>query len=321
MGIPMPLAFRSSLINLNHINFQDFNNNLTPEEALEPNTELMASVARTGILHPPILREQGRTCLEIVTGRRRLIAAKENHNSISTICLVLPADTEPAETLAINLEDTILRGNITVVEQAIFFQKVLEHMDENEATRRFLPALGLEPHPHHLHNLLQLLGLEDHLLGALHEGRLHEGVARELLSLNFTDRLSLYEIMELLSLSVGNQKKITATCRELSLRNNISVMALLCQPEVREILSPQETNIPQKTARLMQWLTEHRFPRLAEAEQDFRTFSTSLKLPSAVALSHSPSFEQDQVHLSIPFGNREELSRVWPLIANVLATK
>lgn len=317
----MPPTFRSSLVNLHHINFQDFSNNLTPEEAREPSAELLASVARTGILHPPILREQGRTSLEIVTGRRRLLAAQQTLHSISAICLVLPAETLPTETLAINLEDTLLRGNITVIEQAIFFQKILGHLDENEAVRRFLPALGLEPHRHHLHNLLQLLGLEEHLLGAVHEGRLHDGVARELLGLNFTDRLSLHEVMEILSLSVSNQKKITATCRELAARHNTSVMALLCQPEVREILDPQETNIPQKTAKLMQWLTDQRFPSLATAEQEFRTFAATLKLPNAAALSHSPSFEQDQVHLSIPFANREKLRRIWPLIANALKTE
>jgi len=317
----MPPTFRSSLVNLRHINFQDFSNSLTPEEARAPSAELLASVARAGILHPPILREQGGTRLEIVTGRRRLLAAQHTLHSISTICLVLPADTLPVETLALNLEDTILRGNITVVEQAIFFQKILVHLDENEAARRFLPALGLEPHRHHLRNLVQMLGLEEHLLTALHEGRLHEGVAREFLGLNFTDRLSLYEVMEMLSLSVGNQKKISAICRELAARHNTSVMALLGQPEVREILDPQETNIPQKTARLMQWLTEQRFPRLAEAEHDFRAFAATLKLPSAVALNHSPSFEQDQVQLTIPFANREELRRVWPLIAEAWRAK
>ena len=312
----MPPTFRSSLINLQHINFQDFSNSLTPEEAREPSTALLASIARTGILHPPILREQGRTRMEIVTGRRRLLAAQQTQHSISTICLVLPA-----EALALNLEDTLLRGDITVVEQAIFFQKILDHLNEDEAARRFLPALGLEPHRHHLHNLLQLLGLEEHLLGAVHEGRLHDGVARELLALNFTDRLSLYEVMEMLSLSVSNQKKITTACRELAARHNTSIMGLLCQPQVREILNPRETNIPQKTARLMQWLTEQRFPRLAAAEQEFRSFAAALKLPSAVALTHSPSFEQDQVQLSIPFADRKELRRVWPLIADILKTQ
>ncbi|MFA7346746.1 MAG: ParB N-terminal domain-containing protein [Desulfurivibrionaceae bacterium] len=314
----MPPTFRSSLVNLHHINFQDFSNSLTPEEAREPSPALLESVARSGILHPPILREQGRTTMEIVTGRKRLLAAQQTLHSISTVCLVLPADTLPAEALAINLEDTILRGDITVVEQAIFFQKILVHLDENEAAKRFLPALGLEPHRHHLHNLVQLMGLEEHLLTALHEGRLHEGVARELLALNFTDRLSLYETMEILSLSVGNQKKITAACRELAARHNTSVMALLSQSEAREILDPHETNIPQKTARLMQWLTGQRFPNLTEAEHEFRSFVAALKLPSGVTLGHSPSFEQDQLHLSIPFVNREELRTTWPRIADAL---
>ena len=317
----MPPLFRSSLVNLQQINFQDLTNSLTPEQALEPSAALLESVARTGILHPPILWERGRTSLEIVSGRRRLLAVQQAHHATSTLCLILPAETSAAEALAINLEETVLRGNSTVVEQAIFFQKILVHLDENEAARRFLPILGLEPHRHHLQGLLQLLGLEEHLLEALHAGRLHEGVARELLTLNFTDRLSLYEVMETLSLSVGNQRKITATCRELAARHRTSVMTLLCRPEVREILDPQETNIPQKTARLMQWLTEQRFPRLAEAEEEFRVFAAALKLPSGVTLTHSPSFEQDQVHLSLSFGNREEVRRIWPLIANALQTK
>jgi ParB-like chromosome segregation protein Spo0J len=296
----MPPSFRTSLVNLQQINFQDFTNSLTPEETREPGAELLESVARTGILHPPILRDQGLTTLQIVSGRKRLLAARQILHSTSTICLVLPAETAPMEALAINLEDTLLRGDISLVEQAIFFQKILAHLDEKEAARRFLPILGLEPHSHHLHSLVKLLGLEEHLLSALHAGRLHEGVARDLLALNFTDRLSLFEVMEILNLSVSNQKKITATCRELAARHRTSIMALLCRPEIREILDPRETNIPQKTARLMQWLTELRCPRLVEAEREFRVFAGTLKLPNGATLSHSPSFEQDQVNSPSP---------------------
>lgn len=316
----MSPSLRSSLVNLNHINFNDYSFSLNPENAREPGATLTESIARNGILHPPILKEQSRTRLEIVTGRRRLLAARQTLHCFSASCLILPAETTFVEAMAINLEESMLRGDITVVEQAIFFQKILGHMDENEAARRFLPVMGLEPHCHNLRNLTQLLGLEEHLLAALHEGRLHEGMARELLNLNFTDRLSLYEVMEMLSLSVSNQKKITAVSRELAVRLNTSIMALLGRPEVREILNPKETNIPQKTARLMQWLSEQRFPRLTEAEQEFRSFAATLKLPRTAAISHSPSFEQDRVQLTISFANREELRDTWPQIACALKT-
>ena len=71
----------------------------------------------------------------------------------------------------------------------------------------------------------------------------------------------------------------------------------------------------------MQWLTDQRFPSLAAAEQEFRTFAAALKLPSALTLSHSPSFEQDQVQLAIPFADREELQRIWPRLAEALKAR
>lgn len=313
----MPPALRSSLVNFQNIDFQDTSNSLTPEGAHPPSADLLLSIARTGILHPPILREQGRARLQIIAGRRRLLAAQATLQSASAICLVLPGENTATDTLAISLEETILRGNITVVEQAIFFHKILDHMNEEEACR-FLPALGLEPHPHHIRKLLKLLQLEEHLLLALHEGFLQEGVAQELLRLSFTDRMTLFEFMELLRLSASNQRKLTSVCRELAGRANTPIMALLGRAEVREILNVANSNVPQKTMKLMQWLTSQRFPRLSEAEQEFRTFSASLGLPANVSLGHALSFEQDTLDLAISFKNRAELCRIWPRIAKSL---
>jgi len=316
----MPTACRSSLINLQNIDFKDTTNSLAPEASLTPSDRLVESISRAGILHPPILKEQGTSVLQIVAGRRRILAAQQAHRISSCICLILPAETSTAETLGLSLEDTLLRGEASAIEQAIFFQKILEVMDE-QAACSFLPTLGLEPHPVNMKKLLRLLDLEEHLLLALHQGFLHDGVARELLSCSFTDRMSLFEVMDLLKLSVSNQKKLTVTCRELASRNNSSVMGILGQTVVREILEHPEANVPQKTAKLMQWLSEQRYPRLYAAEYEFRQFSASLKLPQEVSVSHAPSFEQDQIELTIAFRNRKELAGIWPHIARVLQQK
>lgn len=313
----MPPHFRSSLVNFQNIDFQDASNSLTPEGAQEPDPALLASVARTGILHPPILREQGSARLQIVAGRRRLLAAAASRQAASAICLLLPAASSAAEALSCSLEETVLRGNITMAEQAIFFHKALTLMDEETACR-FLPVLGLGPHPHHIRKLLKLLQLEEHLLLSLHRGFLQEGAAQDLLLLSFIDRMSLFELMELLRLSASNQRKLTAVCRELAGRTNTPIMALLGRGEIRAILSDPDSNVPQKTAQLMQWLSDQRFPRLSEAEQEFRTFCAGLRLPANVALTHALSFEQDKVDLVVSFRNREELARAWPRFAGVL---
>ncbi|MGV1099332.1 hypothetical protein ACUUL3_07975 [Thiovibrio sp. JS02] len=313
----MPPAYRSSLINLQNIDFQDTSNSLAPEGALAPSARLMESVRRAGILHPPILKEEETAMLRIVAGRRRLLAAQQTLRASSCVCLVLPAEATAAETLAVSLEDTLLRGEVSVIEQAIFFAKMLEQAGEAAACA-FLPAIGLEPHPVNMRKLLRLLDLEEHLLLALHQGFLHDGVARELLNCSFTDRMSLFEVMDLLKLSVSNQKKLTAGCRELAARTGGSVMAILGQKAVREIIEQPEMNVPQKAARLMQWLGEQRYPRLYEAELDFRHFAASLRLPQGASLSHSPSFEQDRLELILPFRDREELAGVWPEMRRAL---
>ncbi len=314
----MPPTCRSSLVNLQNIDFEDSTYALAPEGARLPSERLLASIARSGILHPPILKEQGTALLQLVAGRRRLLAAQQTRQLVSTVCLILPKETSPAEALAVSLEETLLRGEASVIEQAIFFAKMVELVGEEKACA-FLPQLGLEPHPVNGKKLLQLLSLEDPLLLALHQGFLHEGVARELLQCSFTDRLSLFEVMELLKLSASNQKKLSVTCRELAARSGTTVMAILGRPEAREILAQAgEGNIPQKTARLMQWLGGLRSPRLHEAELDFRRFTTALGLPPSARLGHSPSFEEDRVELTLAFKNREELARLWPGLATAL---
>lgn len=314
-------CLRPSLVNLQQINFQDTRFSLSPEEAPTPAPNLLRSIKRTGILHPPILKEEETALFTIVTGRRRLLAAQEVLKIISATCLVIPKKTEEREILAISLEDTLLRGNMTPIEQAIFFDKILAHMDETEAATLFLPALDLEPHPRNLARLLDLLKLEEHLQLAVHNGLLHEGVARDLVRCSFTDRMSLFEVIEMLHLSVSNQKKLAAACHELAIRHNTSTMALLGDTAVREILTHPEANPPQKAANLMQWLASRLSPRLAEAEKEFRRFSAGLQLPRGSKVEHALSFERDTVTLTLPFKNQEALQKVWPELKALLQNK
>lgn len=313
----MPANFRPSLVNYRQIDFADSSFSLTPDNYRKPDQNLLDSVGACGILHPPLLLENGTGSLTIVAGRRRLHAAREALGCASAICLILPVDTNPVEALAVSLNDTLLRGKISLAEQALFFQKILAHLDEDQAAARFLPVLGLKPQRRQLQGLLCLLELEEPLLNALHDGRLPEGVARDLLALGFTDRLSLHETMEALELSFSNRKKITAACRELAARENVSIMSLLGTSEVREIFASQG-NIPQKTAALMRWLERRCQPGLNAAEDEFRHFASSLKLPNGASLSHSQSFEDDRLQLALTFASRDELAKVWAMIKTML---
>jgi len=295
------------------IDFADTAYSISPVPVEEVSDELCQSIARTGLLSPPVL-----TCSrKIVAGWKRLRAA-EKLNLGHCPCTILPPDIPEPDILTITLEETIRSRRTTAAEQAIFFKKILAFMDKQQAADRFLPLMGYSPHPPLIDRLLKLLDLEDLLLNSLHQGILDESTAREMLQIPFRDRMALFELIEMLQLSTGKQKKLITVARELAGRHRKSITDLLADREIQRILNRTEDNMPQMAANLMKLLDRLRFPQLSEARQEFRKFAGSLDLPAQVTLDHSPAFEKDTVTLTITFPDRESLVRAWQRIKPIV---
>jgi ParB-like chromosome segregation protein Spo0J len=304
-----------SRININHIDFADDSFSLVPPfiPSRTP-ASLVESIRRCGILHPPVVKEKSASSFTIVAGRKRLLAAIEVFGAASCDCHKLTEKTAAIDVLAICLEDALLSRPLTPVERAVFFHKALALIDEQELAARFLPLLGLSPSGYHIQRDLRLLDLEEPLVLALHQGTLDDKVAYELGKLSFSDRLALFEVINTLHLSVGNQKKLAITCRELAARHNTTISALLHSPEVDSIINHGEANFPQKTANLMKWLSCERFPRLSQAEKEFQHFIAGLALPDQARVEHSPSFEKDALLFTLSCANRQDFLAIWQKI-------
>lgn len=309
-----PVRLHSERVLFSQIDFEDLHYLFSPPRVLTDLDGLTQSIERVGLLRPPILIKKQNGYYQIVSGHRRLRAAHDATAESSLLCLILPPDTPVVSALAVALEDACACRPLTIMEQALFLQKALLHLDDNAVCEKFLPVLGLTPNRYHIKNSLPLLQLEEPLAYALHQGFLNESVARELITLSFTDRLALFEVIELLQLSVNNQKKLTVACKELARRDNSSIIAILSGEDIQNILNHPDANPPQKASHLMTTLTAKRYPRLSEAEKDFQQFADSLNLPQNATVNHAPSFEKDTVTLSISFTNRQELLDKWPSI-------
>ncbi|MCK9295895.1 MAG: hypothetical protein M0P70_12505 [Desulfobulbaceae bacterium] len=307
-----------SRVSISHIDFSDDSFSLVPPflPSLVP-AALVESVRRCGILHPPVVREKSASSFTIVTGKKRLLAAIEIFGGASCDCLKLTEKTDGIDVLAICLEDALLSRPLTPVERAVFFHKALALIDEQELAARFLPLMGLSPSVYHIQRDLRLLDLEEPLVLALHQGILDDKVAYELGKLSFSDRLALFEVINTLHLSLGNQKKLAITCRELAARNNTTISALLHKREVDDIINHGEANSPQKTANLMKWLSGERFPRLSQAEKEFQHFIAGLALPDQARVEHSPSFEKDELIFTLSCANRQEFLAIWQKIKDL----
>ncbi len=315
----MPLQLRATRLPLAQIDLNDDTFALTIPGAPAADPGLEASIAEIGILHPPIVQEKANSLYRVVAGVKRLRAIGPTRTACD--CLLLAANTSPAETLAAAFAETCASRPPTALEKAIFMQKGLRWLDEDQVARRFLPMLGMQGDREQLGRHLKLLQLEEPLLLALQNGTLDETVARELAEMSFIDRMALFDLISLLSLSVGNQRQLVTGCREVAKRNATSITAVLDDQALNAILGHEASNPPQKAGQLMTWLADQRSPRLRAAEKEFETFREQLALPKGVSLHHVQAFEKDTVTLAVTFGNREQLARLWPSLRDILVDR
>lgn len=312
---PLPIK----LIPLALIDHDDRTYCLVPIDA-PPDQALSRHIARIGILHPPVVKEGPDGNLVIVAGRKRLKVAADHLKWTSCDCLVLGPEFDPLSTLALALDEALLRGPVSPLVKAIFCKKAVALCPPDEAARRFLPLFGLTPHPVHLGPILALSGLEHPLALALHEGRLEEKTAFALSTLSFRDRFALFDLIDTLHLSVGNQRKVMTICQDLAKRQGSSIHAILADQELHEIIDHPGSNPPQKTTQVMAALSRQHAPNLTAAEKRFSALTQRLSLPKGLALNHAPAFERDEVTLTATFPDQEAFSRVWPELSALLKT-
>ena len=315
----MKLNACAKTLQISSIDFTDSSYSISPEKDIVLEEAFKKSIAKHGILHPPIIRKKDSGSHAIVTGKKRLFAFRSLYPEALTSCfLVIPAEVPEIDVYSILLEDIRISRQLTPVEKALLLEKISSLVDIDYVVNEFLPRMDLPPDPFHIRQSLMLLTLEAPIILAIHRGEMHEGVARDITSLPGTDRMALLEIITSLHLSVSYQKKLVRNCRDIAGREKKSIAGILESPEALAIINHPGMNPPQKTKKLMTWLTRKHMPRSSQAETEFADFIAEMRLPDAVTIQHSPFFEDDAVTLSIPFSNRKSLQEAWKKIQNAL---
>ena len=293
-------------IKLSTIDYNDTSFNLNPFGKEPPPEKLLKSIAKQGIIQPPIIQQANHGQYIIISGQKRLVTAQTlNHSSCQ--CRVIPSDHPPQEIWDIIFADMIFQPEISVVSQCFFFKKASKWYDKQQLAARFLPALNRKANIFFIDQFLAVANLEENIIMALHQKQLDLKVAIKLTELRFSERMVIFDLICKLNLSVSNQKKILDTGKELASRNKTSIQAIFSSPEFIEIFRQPADNIPQKTTKLMAWLNKEKFPMASAAEEEFTNFTKNLNLPKNMTVQHSPYFEKDLVQLIITFKNKDKL--------------
>nr|MBF0221589.1 ParB/RepB/Spo0J family partition protein [Desulfobulbaceae bacterium] len=302
----MTPILRINRISLSHIDLTDNSYTLLPFDPAYDTETICTHVSKTGIILPPVLKENSTGSYCLISGRDRVTAAQTMALS-SLDCFIIPRECSEEQVYTIVLNEAIIHGQLSPIEKAVFFQKALQIWPLETVAELFLPVLKLPQRTSTISKLLPLANIEQPIAEAIHEGSFDEKAACELAKLSFRDRIILFEAISKLHLSVSNQRKLISYCLDLSLRHNSSIQSILSSNEVQAIINHEEANTPQKAANLMIYLQSSLTPRHTEAQKTFNTLKQSLRLPKYATLTHATAFEKDDLTLSITFKDSKSL--------------
>ncbi len=275
---------------------------------------LQASIAKVGVLHPPVLVQTKEKTCDIVSGRKRVRCAQLS-GMATLFCAVLPETTPVKTLLTVLLEDQAATGPLSQPEAATFIKLCRDHLDKAEALEMFRQGPLPQMDPQHL---LRLLAFDNLLLRRLHFGQLTDRIVPDLLWFDDEARNRIVCLIDVLQLGANKQKRLISLCRDIMQREDILLASLLDDTDIMQIIEHPAMNTPQKINRLFEILRKRCFPRSTAAMEIFCSRVRELSLPRAFTLTPSPYFERDEVTLSIGFPDLASCERALPSLKGLV---
>ncbi|MDW4082856.1 ParB/RepB/Spo0J family partition protein [Staphylococcus saprophyticus] len=163
-------------------------NRYQPRQVFEPNKikELAESIEEHGLLQPIVVRPIEEDMFEIIAGERRFRALQSLSKTHADV-IIRYLDDE--ETAVVALIENIQRENLSIVEEAEAYKKLLEIGDTTQSEL----AKSVGKSQSFIANKLRLLKLAPKVLERLRESKITERHARAMLSLSEEDQEILVE--------------------------------------------------------------------------------------------------------------------------------
>lgn len=165
-------------------------NRYQPRQVFDPSkiNELAESIQEHGLLQPIVVRPIEEGMYEIIAGERRFRAMSSIHMAYADVII---RDMTNEETAVVALIENIQRENLSAVEEAEAYQKLLEFGDTTQSEL----AQSVGKSQSFIANKLRLLKLAPKVLAKLSESKITERHARALLSLSHEEQEEMVQII------------------------------------------------------------------------------------------------------------------------------
>ncbi len=273
---------------------------------------LQQSLKAVGQVHPLCLEKRADGGLRVISGFRRLWAARElGWNALDAEVESVPVSKRFFLFRQTLFENLALRSP-NWVEKAFVVHKLKNQfqVSEEEIVRNWFPVLQIGQNRRWLEWLLPIPGYETDVQRVIAEDALTFDLFEFLPDLDGESRLALVRFFRELKLGKNRQKEFYALLRDVALRERISIGGLLKSKNLNKILRAEDLSLGQKTQQVRELLRRWRYPHLVDTEARFRQLVRDLRLPPGIQLRPPANFEGEKFQLDFSFRTAEDFTRI-----------
>ena len=268
--------------------------------------DLIASIQQMGLIHPLLLTTQAEEYI-IVSGFRRMAACRKlGWDQVPAI--VVSSQAGRQECIELSISDNCLQRPLNLVETSRALGMLAELHADPARLAIAAAKFGLPDNSSMIAKLAKIPDLP---------GPIQNGILNDTISLSMALELGQFEAKIGIDLSVlfadlkiglNRQRELVLLIKEIALRENITIAAVLDADDVTAILTAEDSDKSMKSRQLRAYLRQRRYPSIMKAEKNFGAHLKQLKLGKGIMLMPPREFEGSIYNLSLSFENLHELA-------------
>ncbi len=284
-----------------------------------PVETLTGSIAVLGVIDPPIVCATAGG-YRIVAGFRRIEACRLlGHAEIRA--RVLPGDGDEADRVRLAIADNSLKRPLGPIETARALNLLAGISDGEETLSRQAAALALPDNPALMRKIMSLTILPEGLQARLASGELTLAMALDLRRFDTRTAEALARLFADLKLGLNRQREMLALVTEIARREQATVVDILTDPGLAEILSAADLERGQKAGRLRELLRQRRYPAISSTAARFQDLVRELNLGPGVRLVPPVDFEGATYTVAVCFERLDQLQARGRRIEKVVSSR
>jgi len=269
---------------------------------------LMRSIKRVGLINSPILIEDSKGTMVVISGYRRIQAVKSLKWDNIPCRVLQESEFSPLECLHLNLHENLATRSLNNVEKGMVLSHLNPCLPLAEIMKDYMPLLDLPSHEETFDLFLKIeKELNENIKVYLARGHISLQVVRMLLDMDPVSVFPVFGLISSLKFNINQQIQLINYIVDISHIIRVPVIELLKEQALENICLNNNLNTPQKAKAVLRLLKTRRFPSLTQAEKTFNKMVSSLNLPKRVRIDPPVFFESPDYRIEILFKEGKEL--------------